>query len=245
MPAREILVKRALAIEPFLNPQVLAAVQVPDGVFESFRFCLAFLATACLNGAVVRTYCEVVDLSCSGKNVTGVKIRDHRTGKSETIAADLVINAAGPWAGRIYDTFNVQVADTAHVLDAIDIAWTQDHSLTFRRACHHSSCGTCAMRINGVEKLACITRVVDVWDAHRPIRLDPLRNFPVVSDLVVDVQGFFQCMSASELVITRDAEPYLPLAVDDFDDGVPARTVELPDNLDRFIPCCFQRSNMV
>jgi succinate dehydrogenase/fumarate reductase-like Fe-S protein len=57
-----------------------------------------------------------------------------------------------------YDTFTVQVADTAYVIDAIDAAWVHDHSLTYRRACHHSSCGTCGLRINGVEKLPCITR---------------------------------------------------------------------------------------
>src|SRR5436305_14671338 len=61
-----------------------------------------------------------------------------------------------------YDTFTVQVEDTAHVLDAVDVAWAHDHSLTYRRACHHSSCGACAMRINGVEKLPCITLVADV-----------------------------------------------------------------------------------
>ena len=98
-----------------------------------------------------------------------------------------------------YDTFTVQVADTAHVIDAIDAVWAMhDRSLTFRRACHHSSCGSCALRIDGVEKLPCITRVIDVWDGHTPLRLDPLRNFPIVSDLVVDVSGFFQRMSASE-----------------------------------------------
>lgn len=114
-----------------------------------------------------------------------------------------------------YDTFTVQVADTAHIIDAIDAIWaTLDRSLTFRRACHHSSCGSCALRVNGVEKLPCITRLVDVWDGHTPLRLDPLRNFPIVSDLVVDVSGFFQRMSASEMTITRDAEPTLPLSVD-------------------------------
>src|SRR5947199_5899698 len=88
-----------------------------------------------------------------------------------------------------------------------------DHSLTFRRACHHSSCGACALRINGVEKLPCVTRVTEVWDGHSPLRLDPLRNFPIVSDLVVDVSGFFQRMSASHLSITRASEPLLPLSV--------------------------------
>src|SRR5512140_412024 len=56
IPAREIPVKRALEIEPYLNPKLLAAVQVPDGVFEPYRFCLAFLATAKKNGAEVLAY---------------------------------------------------------------------------------------------------------------------------------------------------------------------------------------------
>ncbi len=137
-----------------------------------------------------------------------------------------------------YDTYTVQVADTAYVIDAIDAAWVHDHSLTYRRACHHSSCGTCGLRIDGVEKLPCITRVTDVWDgwdANRPLRLDPLRNFPIVSDLVVDVSGFFQRMSASNMAITRDSEPLLPLTVHDhLVAGVQPEAVELPDNLSRF-----------
>ena len=134
-----------------------------------------------------------------------------------------------------YDTFTVQVDDTAHVIDAIDTAWAEhDHTLMFRRACHHSSCGSCGLRINGAEKLPCITRFSEVWDGHSPLRLEPLRNFPIVSDLVVDVSGFFQRMSASNMSITRDAESTLPLSVDDLDAVVQPKEVELPDNLSRF-----------
>src|SRR5450755_1033517 len=134
-----------------------------------------------------------------------------------------------------YDTYTVQVADTAFVIDALDEAWAlYDHSITFRHACHHSSCGSCALRINGVEKLPCITRVADVWDGHHPVRLDPLRNFPLVSDLVVDVSGFFQRMSASNMMITRDAEAVLPVTVDKPAPGVQAEAVALPENLSRF-----------
>src|SRR2546428_4097515 len=71
IPARDIPVKHALKMQPFLNPNALATVQIPDGVFEPFRFCLAFLATARLNGAVVRTYSEVTDVICSRESVTG------------------------------------------------------------------------------------------------------------------------------------------------------------------------------
>src|ERR1700694_2888077 len=69
IPARDLPVKHVLEMEPFLNPKTLAAVQVPDGVFEPFRFCLAFLATARLNGAIVRRYTDVTDIICSGKYV--------------------------------------------------------------------------------------------------------------------------------------------------------------------------------
>ncbi len=122
IPARDIPVKHAFAMEPFLNPKTLAAVQVPDGVFEPFRFCLAFLATARLNGAVVRTYTEVTELICSGKSVTGVKVKNYRTGKTETLGADLVVNAAGPWAGNVALKAGVKVpvSPTAGVMVVLD-----------------------------------------------------------------------------------------------------------------------------
>src|SRR6516225_7952736 len=110
-----------------------------------------------------------------------------------------------------YDTFAVEIADTAHLIDAIDLVWAKhDSTLTFRRSCHHSSCGSCALRINGIEKLPCITRITDEWDGKTPIRLEPLRNFPIVSDLVVDVGDFFQRMSAAGMTITCEAEDFLP-----------------------------------
>ncbi len=112
IPYREVSVKQALALEPFLNPKMLAAVQVPDGVFEPFRFCLAFLATARRNGAEVRTFSEVTELIRSGGAVTGVKVLDQRTGKAETLGCDLVINATGPWAHEIAAMGGVEVPVT-------------------------------------------------------------------------------------------------------------------------------------
>ena len=122
IPARELTVARALAIEPFLNPAVLAAIQVPDGVFEPFRFCLAFLATALQNGATVRTFTEVTDFVFSGRSPTGVKVRNFRSGTTETIGADLIINAAGPWAGEMAAKAGVSVPEipTAGVMVALD-----------------------------------------------------------------------------------------------------------------------------
>jgi succinate dehydrogenase / fumarate reductase, iron-sulfur subunit len=136
-----------------------------------------------------------------------------------------------------YDTFTVEIPDSAHVIDAIDTAWAvHDQSLTFRRACHHSSCGSCAIRINGVEKLPCVTRVIDVWDSHSSLRFDPLRNFPIVSDLVVDVTSFFQRMSAADMTMICKAEAFLPFTVDSFAVAdLDPKVVELPENFSRFV----------
>ncbi len=122
IPARDIPVKHALEMEPFLNPHVLTTVQIPDGVFEPFRFCLAFLATARMNGAVVHRYTEVTDLICSGKSVTGVKVKNYLTSRAETLGADLVVNASGPWAGDIAAMagVSVPVSPTAGVMVTLD-----------------------------------------------------------------------------------------------------------------------------
>ncbi|MDA8331213.1 MAG: FAD-dependent oxidoreductase [Candidatus Dormibacteraeota bacterium] len=112
IPAREVPVAAAMKAEPFLNPEVLAAVEVPDGVFEPFHFCLAFLATAKVHGAVVRTYTEVLELVVHGAQVTGVVIKDHLRGTVSTVDADVVVNAAGPWVGKIAAMAGVRVPVT-------------------------------------------------------------------------------------------------------------------------------------
>jgi glycerol-3-phosphate dehydrogenase len=118
IPARDLPLERAFALEPFLNPKTLAAVQVPDGVFEPFRLCLAFLASAQQHGATVRTYTEVTAIARAGAHVTGVTVVDHRTGQTQTIGADVVVNAAGPWAGRAAALagVDVPVSPTAGVM---------------------------------------------------------------------------------------------------------------------------------
>ncbi len=105
--ARELSVDDALHLEPLLNPRILAAIQIPDGVFDPYRLCLSLLATACENGASVRTFCEVLELDVPNRRVT---FRPRATGKSEALQGDVIINAAGPWAARIASLGNLRVA---------------------------------------------------------------------------------------------------------------------------------------
>jgi succinate dehydrogenase / fumarate reductase iron-sulfur subunit len=87
-----------------------------------------------------------------------------------------------------FDEFKLEVDPEEYVLDGIERIWAQqDRSLVFRHACHHATCGACGMRVNGAEKLACITPVGSVTQDGATMRVEPMRNFPVISDLAVNM----------------------------------------------------------
>lgn len=91
----------ALRLEPNLNPELKAAVRVPDATVDPMRLVLRFFATARHNGADVRPYVEVTGLLVQAGVVSGAAVHDHVTGKSGEVHADLVVNAAGPWSGKV------------------------------------------------------------------------------------------------------------------------------------------------
>jgi len=122
IPTEDLPVSTALKLEPLLNPSIKAAVRVPDGVFEPYRFCLSFLATAQRHGAQVYPYTEAVELLHDNRAITGVRVKDRRTGEHKEIGADVVVNAGGPWAGHIAALAGVDVPirPTAGVMVAMD-----------------------------------------------------------------------------------------------------------------------------
>jgi succinate dehydrogenase / fumarate reductase, iron-sulfur subunit len=88
------------------------------------------------------------------------------------------------------DTFQLESRGAGKmVLDAlIQIKAAVDSSLTFRRSCREGICGSCAMNINGVNRLACTTAMADL---PAEIRIYPLPHMPVVKDLVPDLTNFY------------------------------------------------------
>ena len=77
----------------------------------------------------------------------------------------------------------------ASVLDVLrSIVADHDPTLSFRSSCRVGMCGTCAIVIDGREGLACQTSAVDFKST---ITLEPLRNLPVIKDLVTDAAPFF------------------------------------------------------
>jgi succinate dehydrogenase / fumarate reductase iron-sulfur subunit len=87
---------------------------------------------------------------------------------------------------------HLDVGRGATVLDTlIRIKNEQDGSLALRYSCRSAICGSCAMDINGSEKLACRTSVRKEWERHGEVAVGPLRNLPVIKDLVVDMSSFW------------------------------------------------------
>jgi glycerol-3-phosphate dehydrogenase len=109
IPARELSPAEALRLEPMLNPALLWALQVPDASFDAMRLPLRWFATARANGATIRPFTEVIGLETANRCVNGVLVRDHTNGHEETIGADLVVNAAGPWGEQIARMAGVDV----------------------------------------------------------------------------------------------------------------------------------------
>src|SRR6266498_1464233 len=108
-------------------------------------------------------------------------------------------------AHSIWQEFQITVPENAYVLDALEAAWRQDSSLLFRHSCHHASCGSCGIRIQGREALSCITPAFGI--ARRGIlRLEPLRNFPVVADLVVDMSSLAHKLERVNAHVTKEVE---------------------------------------
>jgi succinate dehydrogenase/fumarate reductase iron-sulfur protein len=88
-----------------------------------------------------------------------------------------------------FDEFDVPVQEDMTLFDAL--RWVQLHcdpTLVLRHSCLHASCGTCGMRVNGREELACVCFLADCGDE---VTIEPLANLPVKGDVVVDMDPFY------------------------------------------------------
>ena len=107
-----------------------------------------------------------------------------------------------------WKTYTVSLQPGDRVLDALHkIKWEQDGTLTFRRSCAHGVCGSDAMRINGRNRLACKTLIKDL-NPEKEITVEPIKGLPVLKDLVVDMEPFFDAYrSVMPFLVTDGHEP--------------------------------------
>ncbi len=91
------------------------------------------------------------------------------------------------------------------ILDALNYIKDElDGTLSFRWSCRMGVCGSCGMMVNGSPKLTCATFLSDYLPG--PIRVEPLRYFPILRDLVVEMSDFMQKLKKVKPWIIRAAE---------------------------------------
>lgn len=127
----------------------------------------------------------------------------------ETLTVQVWRQGATPGA---YQSFDVPRHDSQTVLDIV--VWIQqelDPTLSYRFACRVGMCGSCAMMVNGQPRWTCRTHVSRVAQAGR-IEIAPLRNLPVIKDLVTDMDPFFDKWTAAEGAFHPTLDREAPIA---------------------------------
>ena len=106
----------------------------------------------------------------------------------------------------VWGIYVADVDDNARVLDALHyVKWYIDGTLALRRSCGHGICGSDAMVINGVNRLACkvLCRNLD-----QPVTVEPIRGLKVEKDLIVDMEPFFAGYRAVQpWLVPDDTDP--------------------------------------
>ncbi|MEB3340601.1 succinate dehydrogenase/fumarate reductase iron-sulfur subunit [Okeania sp.] len=123
-------------------------------------------------------------------------------------------------------TYTLEVEPGNTILDCLNrIKWEQDGTLAFRKNCRNTICGSCGMRINGRSALACkenirneLARLEKIADCNYnnsttntvtksipEITISPMGNMPIIKDLVVDMNSFWQNLEAVEPYVSTEA----------------------------------------
>src|SRR5438105_718470 len=109
--------------------------------------------------------------------------------KSETMTLEVFrYNPEKDQQGH-FQTYTVPFRGEWVVLDALNYIKDEiDGTLTYRWSCRMGVCGSCGMMVNGEPKLTCAAFLEDYYP--NPIRVEPLANFPVIRDLVINLDDF-------------------------------------------------------
>jgi fumarate reductase iron-sulfur subunit len=122
-----------------------------------------------------------------------------------------------------FDQYEVPCPKEWVVLDGLNYVKDRlDGTLSYRWSCRMGICGSCGMTVNGDPKLTCATFLADYLPG--PVRVEPLRNFPVIRDLIVDIGDFMRKLVSVKPWIVREVEKPI-------EDGEYRQT---PDELDEY-----------
>ena len=100
------------------------------------------------------------------------------------------------WRGNIdggeFKDYKTDISEGMVVLDALfQIQADSANDLAIRWNCKAGKCGSCSAEVNGYPKLMCMTRMSSL-PQDRPVKIEPMKSFPVIKDLVCDVSWNYE-----------------------------------------------------
>ena len=114
-----------------------------------------------------------------------------------------------------FDQYEVPCPKEWVVLDGLNHVKDRiDGTLAYRWSCRMGVCGSCGMMVNGEPKLTCATFLADY--APGPVRVEPLSNFPIIRDLIVDIGDFMRKLATVKPWIVREREEEKPLSAGEY-----------------------------
>jgi succinate dehydrogenase/fumarate reductase iron-sulfur protein len=106
---------------------------------------------------------------------------------------------------RYISTYKVPVRKGTSILEGLQyIRDNLDETLSFRHSCRMGICGSCGINVNGKPMLACYTQILDLGVDR--LEIEPLSNLPVIKDLVVDIQPFFNNFKKIKTTLMKNEE---------------------------------------
>ncbi|MEU7829223.1 succinate dehydrogenase iron-sulfur subunit [Nonomuraea sp. NPDC052129] len=131
---------------------------------------------------------------------------------TRTIRLEIARYRPGQDSEPVFQGYDVPLTADWAVLDGLNYVKDRlDGSLSFRWSCRMGICGSCGMTVNGEPRLTCGTFLTEYGDG--PIRIEPLKGFPVIRDLVVDIDDFLAKLSSVRPWLIREGEE-LPLTTE-------------------------------
>ncbi|SEG26200.1 fumarate reductase iron-sulfur subunit [Nonomuraea solani] len=131
---------------------------------------------------------------------------------TRTIRVEVSRYRPGEDTEPVLQGYDVPLMTDWAVLDGLNYIKDQlDGSLSYRWSCRMGVCGSCGMTVNGEPRLTCGTFLTEYGDG--PVRIEPLKGFPVIRDLVVDIDDFLGKLSSVRPWLIREGEE-LPLTTE-------------------------------
>jgi succinate dehydrogenase / fumarate reductase, iron-sulfur subunit len=138
--------------------------------------------------------------------------------------ATIKIRRSPDGSAHSLETYTVEVAETATLLDVLDaVKDSQDGSLAYRKSCRMAVCGSCGMRMDGAAVLACKTGMRPLVEAGHVPTISAMGNLPVIKDLVVDMTPFWAKLRAVKPYLQSD----LPVPAKEFQIDPKVQTEEI------------------